>query len=124
MPKRVQMNRKKGGWRKDHPDAVIVARPGRFGNPYAVGEKYYTAKGGWAIVRDRKHAVELFRDSRHMRHIDIAQLRGKDLACWCPLDQPCHADVLLEVANKPMRLASSRVIGAMPQPHNGESSDE
>lgn len=27
------------------------------------------------------------------------ELRGKNLACWCPLDQPCHADVLLEVAN-------------------------
>jgi len=26
-------------------------------------------------------------------------LRGHDLACWCPLDQPCHADRLLEVAN-------------------------
>lgn len=26
-------------------------------------------------------------------------LRGKNLACWCALDQPCHADVLLEVAN-------------------------
>jgi len=30
----------------------------------------------------------------------IAQeLRSKNLACWCPLDQPCHADVLLEIAN-------------------------
>jgi hypothetical protein len=29
----------------------------------------------------------------------FAPLRGKDLACWCPLDQPCHADVLLELAN-------------------------
>jgi hypothetical protein len=28
-----------------------------------------------------------------------AELRGKNLACWCPLDQPCHADVLLEIAN-------------------------
>lgn len=28
------------------------------------------------------------------------ELRGKNLACWCPLDQPCHADVLLELANK------------------------
>jgi hypothetical protein len=28
-----------------------------------------------------------------------AELRGHDLACWCPLDQPCHADVLLELAN-------------------------
>lgn len=30
----------------------------------------------------------------------ISKLRGKNLACWCPLDQPCHADVLLELANK------------------------
>lgn len=30
---------------------------------------------------------------------DITPLRGRDLACWCPLDQPCHADVLLELAN-------------------------
>jgi hypothetical protein len=29
----------------------------------------------------------------------IPLLRGRDLACWCPLDQPCHADVLLEIAN-------------------------
>jgi hypothetical protein len=28
-----------------------------------------------------------------------AELRGKNLACWCPLDAPCHADVLLELAN-------------------------
>jgi hypothetical protein len=30
----------------------------------------------------------------------MADLRGKNLACWCPLDQPCHADVLLEIANR------------------------
>lgn len=30
---------------------------------------------------------------------DLTELRGKDLACWCPLDQPCHADVILEIAN-------------------------
>lgn len=27
-------------------------------------------------------------------------LRGKDLACFCPLDSACHADVLLEIANR------------------------
>lgn len=27
-------------------------------------------------------------------------LRGKPLACFCPLNQPCHADVLLEIANR------------------------
>jgi hypothetical protein len=31
---------------------------------------------------------------------NINELRGKDLACWCALDQPCHADVLLEFANQ------------------------
>jgi hypothetical protein len=30
----------------------------------------------------------------------IPDLRGKNLACWCPLDAPCHADVLLELANR------------------------
>jgi hypothetical protein len=30
------------------------------------------------------------------------ELRGKDLMCFCALDQPCHADVLLELANKPV----------------------
>lgn len=30
-----------------------------------------------------------------------AELAGKNLACWCPLNQPCHADVLLKIANAP-----------------------
>ncbi|ETX26587.1 DUF4326 domain-containing protein [Roseivivax isoporae] len=38
----------------------------------------------------------------------IRELRGKDLACWCPLDQPCHADVLLEIANRPLRSVETR----------------
>lgn len=34
-------------------------------------------------------------------HTEIQDaLRGKNLACWCALDQPCHADVLLEIANR------------------------
>lgn len=41
--------------------------------------------------------------SGHFLKVDIGdikrELRGHDLACWCPLDEPCHADVLLEVAN-------------------------
>ena len=31
---------------------------------------------------------------------DLSALHGKDLACWCSLDEPCHADVLLELANR------------------------
>lgn len=29
----------------------------------------------------------------------LPELRGRPLACWCALDAPCHADVLLELAN-------------------------
>lgn len=107
MPKRVQMTRKKGGWRKDHPDAVIVARGTKWGNRYRVGDRYPTVRGGHKLIRDRATAVALYTKwvsqwagsySAEM----IRELRGKDLACWCPLDQPCHADVLLELANRPL----------------------
>ena len=68
--------------------------------------------------KDRAFLVECFRtwmknggnsefwsgptsDERYRKITDrIAELRGKDLACFCPLDKPCHADVLLEIANK------------------------
>jgi hypothetical protein len=51
--------------------------------------------------------IHSFRDwietnmSDHDRSSYLAPLRGKNLACWCKLDAPCHADVLLELANKP-----------------------
>jgi hypothetical protein len=38
--------------------------------------------------------------ARNMGEYAAIALRGKNLACWCPLDQPCHADVLLELANR------------------------
>lgn len=55
-----------------------------------------------------EHAVRLFHDDAFYwfggrysfnDDLDVTQLTGRDLACWCPLDQPCHADVLLEIAN-------------------------
>lgn len=115
MPVRVQQRRTRG-WRKPE-NTVSVARPGRFGNPFRVGD-WFTMTDAvgpalrWEIgrserVRDRAHAVELFREwlsYRGPNHEDfgtarIAALRGKNLMCFCPLDQPCHADVLLELAN-------------------------
>ena len=91
MPKRIQMHRRKGGWRKDHPDAVIVARPSKWGNPFAIGD---------CNIPDAETAVQKFSDwCSEIEPQEIAELRGKDLACWCPLDQPCHADVLIRWAN-------------------------
>lgn len=53
------------------------------------------------------HSVDLFRAYCKVTQRDtsdayekwLAPLRGHDLGCWCPLDQLCHADVLLEIAN-------------------------
>lgn len=90
MPKRIQMTRNKP-WRCEHPDAVIVARPSKWGNPFKIGDEN---------VPDAETAVAKFRDwGTEIEADELAELRGKDLACWCPLGQPCHADVLLEWAN-------------------------
>lgn len=109
MPRRIQMTRRRP-WRRDHPDAVIVARPSKWGNPFRVGISVCAGAG-----RDfRMHAVVTPEDAvtffREMLEMDKrnypgneeirARLQGHDLACWCPLDRPCHADVLLEIANR------------------------
>lgn len=102
-PQRIQLRRTKG-WRKPE-GAVVVARPTKWGNPYRVtAGNHCTYPANRAdVVRLFRQAVEADRDyGRNIcgfHYADLAELRGKDLACWCPLDQPCHADVLLELAN-------------------------
>lgn len=36
---------------------------------------------------------------QHFKTLDLNELKGKDLACWCPLSKPCHADILLNINN-------------------------
>jgi hypothetical protein len=100
-PRRIQRRRVKG-WRMPS-GAISVSRPGRWGNPFAVGKPYLTVHGRTYYVRDPAHAVKLFREDvarRPIIRLEIArELRGRDLVCWCPLDRSCHADVLLELAN-------------------------
>ena len=93
-PKRIQLSRRKG-WRMPE-NTVSVARPGKWGNPFRIGD---------FCIPDAGAAVATFRAWMERRVVgpeqpDPTELRGKNLACWCPLDQPCHADVLLELANK------------------------
>lgn len=101
-PKRVQM-RCDRPWRKDHPDAVIVARPRMWGNPFPVGRLPHIGNL-LEVTETPSQSVALYRDYLATLGDELegflAPLRGRDLACWCPLDQPCHADVLLELANR------------------------
>ena len=92
-PARIQRSRAKG-WRMPE-NTVYVGRPSYWGNPYECDSQ----------SKDRAYLVRLFRAylNRHeqseMRRRIKSELRGKNLACWCPPDAPCHADVLLEIAN-------------------------
>lgn len=104
-PKRVQLSRKKG-WRKPE-GCVVVARPTKWGNPFnaqdaeRVGYKDGRKMAVWAFRAWLRGALPCYDlvDRRRVILRDLQDLRGKDLACWCPLDAPCHADVLLEMAN-------------------------
>lgn len=94
-PKRIQMSRQHP-WRAEHPDAVIVARPSKWGNPFRVD-------GSLTAARAVEHYRHMMTKDTVRARIDCAiiraELAGKDLACWCKTTDPCHADVLLEIAN-------------------------
>ena len=99
-PIRIQLSRR-AGWRKP-PNTVVVARPSKWGNPFPVAKsKGDLRKAG--IAPDAATAVDRFRSHLLSQPALVsaarAELRGRNLACWCKLGTPCHADVLLEVAN-------------------------
>lgn len=108
MPQRIQRKRTKG-WRMPE-GAIYVGRGSMWGNPWRVGDTVMThtpsvaAQGETVYAREfviSPHIAVAFYRAAFEPDLDdiVDQLRGHDLACWCPLDQPCHADVLLELAN-------------------------
>ncbi len=125
-PQRIQQRRTRG-WRKPE-GAVAVGRGTKWGNPFRI-ERVQCGCGGFCFsivttegrnvrvwrqhlaspLDARREAVDLFAlhvgpmgnyeyddETLQRLHRDLA---GRDLLCWCPLDQPCHADVLLDLAN-------------------------
>lgn len=86
-PRRLQRSRS----RPLPPGAVCVAPPSRRGNPYRV-EDHGPAE---AVALFRQHVLG---DAALLAAVR-RELRGRDLACWCKPGEPCHADVLLELAN-------------------------
>lgn len=119
MPKRIQMTRQKP-WQTE-PKAAVVARPGKLGNPFPVdtwGREMSvalftnSANGIWnpeTLGQDKtdeqfslayqQHTDWLKRLGDHPVHVARHLLKGRDVACWCGLDQLCHGDVWLEIAN-------------------------
>lgn len=101
------------------PGAVKVDRTTKWGNPFS----WRDAQDAWGgtDAEARQAAVDMY----HAHIIDGApapaeadgtidlhalrchyfahlhELRGRDLACWCPAGEPCHADLLIEMANAP-----------------------
>lgn len=114
MPERIQRKRTKG-W-KMPPDTVSVTRPGRYGNPYTIAKARTIGFIGtdaevaqWCVNlfrRDWEHAIVSAKASRTPfmpfgKPVYLGPLIGKNLACWCKPGEPCHADVLIEIANSP-----------------------
>lgn len=91
-PIRIQRKRTKG-WRMP-PNTVYVGRPTKWGNPYKIGDLFGPDYTDRISAFGAKHLFITY--ALRLPH---QELRGKNLACWCALDQPCHADVLLEIAN-------------------------
>jgi hypothetical protein len=73
-------------------DAIYVGRPSKWGNPFKIG------RDGTREVCVMKYRTALLLD-RELQSAAQVELRGKDLVCWCA-PEACHADVLLEIANR------------------------
>jgi hypothetical protein len=106
MPKRIQLRRMKKGWRMP-PNTVHVAWPSKWSNPFKVGidgdagacvRLYAEWLTPYQKQGPKSTTENLLLSEANIKAIE-ADLAGKDLACWCPIGQPCHADVLLEIAN-------------------------
>ena len=114
-PQRIQLRRTKG-WTMP-AGAVKVDRSSGFGNPYRVSQAkpldgktidkswwVESSSSVWMFATKEEAtaaAVKLFAATMtdHMKDKVRIGLRGKNLACWCAPGTPCHADILLEIAN-------------------------
>ena len=124
-PRRIQRQRTKG-WRMPPGGAVYVGRPTQWGNPFYPGGYFMLGDSdpdvgffrmAWGVtipelgrkdprftlIPSKEIAVawyeKLLAGWEAQRRRIKQELVGKDLVCWCPLSDPCHADVMLRIAN-------------------------
>jgi hypothetical protein len=125
-PQRMSLTRRKG-FRLDSASralnglpAKIVARPGKWGNPFTIAD----VMARFALDRDaaQARAVVLHRqwlegglapelspgDPPPTRAELVAALGGHNLSCWCKPGTPCHADTLIALSNPPEATENSK----------------
>lgn len=119
LPPRVRLSRAKGyRLQAAHPGAIVVTRPGHYGNPFTVADAKAddpTLTDAEARARCARHYARWLDGDPQHAHIEperrtwildhLSQLAGHPLACWCPLPQPgepdhCHAAHLIHRANR------------------------
>lgn len=131
-PQRIQLSRAKG-WRMP-PNTVKVDRTTKWGNPFRRHIDGHPMGNGLAVqlftrLLEQQSAWWPLPTPWPKGKIpagppttidDVrAELRGKNLACWCALDQPCHADVLLRLANpEPYKSAGLAKTGPTQESHD------
>jgi hypothetical protein len=94
-PRRIQRKATKG-WRLP-PNAIYVGRGSKWGNPFPLDHQVYLGKA-WAHAAYDHWLHTSFKGATLLRE-HLHELEGKHLCCWCGTDEPCHADVLLELVN-------------------------
>jgi len=101
-PQRIQQKRTKGF--KLPPNSVSVARPHKHGNPFVVGWHVECWTEKVCLVKNSQDAVDFYRAFATKKLRDdphwFDDVRGKNVSCFCKVGEPCHADVILELANK------------------------
>lgn len=111
-PVRIQRKRTKGFRLREESkkanglDYAIVSRPSKWGNPFSTGDKKLDVENFRVFIFGKGKEVTTFDSvSQYLLSVsidcEINELKGKNLVCWCALSEPyCHADVLLELANR------------------------
>lgn len=113
-PVRIQRSRMHKQVSPNGLPIVYVGRPTKWGNPFKIGGTYniidlptnvnvYSDDNCITVYR-ASIAVDLYEkwlnDQIRLKKLDLSELKGKNLSCWCAIDEWCHADILLELANK------------------------
>lgn len=123
MPARIQLRRAKG-WRMP-AGAVKVDRTTPWGNPFLVGEDgtrqecvdWFRLLLGAGLLNISVSRACVERQQATVRQLRLAEavalLRGRDLACWCPLTAACHADVWLEFLAGSVRMPPVTPLGCV-----------